>query len=285
MSQQANSSVFVRYPLTCYFILAYLGSWLIVLPYLRFGNDSIGLLPFQWPIPFPVAATLAPFTGPFLAGFIMTGIKEGRAGIRRLLARFVLWRVGFQWYLFAIVGIPAITVVGAMVLPGAFPSLHMPPVSWILMYPLTFLVTLVIGGPLGEEAGWRGFALPRMQRLQGPLVASFWLGLLWAFWHLPYFWIPQWGTPKETAFDIFWFVLAVVFVTIIYTWAFNNTKESLLIAVLIHASNDAFLLDQIFSDPLAGISNVPLVIGFGITALFIIILTGGRLGAKLTSHT
>jgi uncharacterized protein len=219
-----------------------------------------------------------PFAGPFLAAFIMTGATEGRAGTSRLLRRIVLWRVGLRWYLLALLGIPAITVLGAIVLPGVLASFQTPALSLLVTYPVSFVVSLLIGGPLGEEPGWRGFALPRLQRLQGPLVGSLVLGILWASWHLPYFWMPEWGTPKNSLLDIVWFVLADIALTVVYTWVFNNTKGSLLIVILVHASNDAFFINQLFGAPVVTDSLLPFVIGFGATAVLLVIVTQGRLG-------
>src|SRR4029078_1705605 len=91
-----DKGVLARYPLIFYFIIAYVGSWLVVLPYLR-TPGGVGLLPFDWPIPFAVSAALAPFAGPCLAAFIMTGVTQGSAGIRRLLRRIVVWRVRETW--------------------------------------------------------------------------------------------------------------------------------------------------------------------------------------------
>jgi membrane protease YdiL (CAAX protease family) len=273
---KGGAGVLARYPLSFYFIIAYTGSWLVVLPYLR-SPGGAGLLPFNWPIPFPVSAALAPFAGPCLAAFIMTGVTQGSAGIRRLLRRIVLWRVGVWWYLFALVGIPAITVLGALVLPGVPATWQAPASSLLLTYPFSFVVSMIIGGPLGEEIGWRGFALPRLQRAQGPLVGSLILGLLWAFWHLPYFWMPEWGTPKGTVLDIVWFVLADIALTFVYTWVFNNTKGSLLIVILVHASNDAFFINQLFRAPIVTDSLLPFVVGFGAAAVLLIVLTRGRL--------
>lgn len=274
----SDRNVLARYPLTFFFIIAFACSWLIMLPYLRFGH-SVGLLPFNWPVPFALSATIAPFAGPFLAAFIMTGVIEGGEGIHRLLKRIVQWRVGSIWYLFAIIGIPIITILGAIVLPGVLTSFQMP---WhpLLIYPFSFFIMLVIGGPLGEEPGWRGFALPRLQRIQGPLVGSLVLGILWALWHLPYFWMPEWGTPKNDIIDIIYFVLAALALTFIYTWVFNNTKGSLLIVILMHASNDAFFINQIFVSRLVTDTLLPFVVGFGAFALLIVILTRGKLGYK-----
>jgi membrane protease YdiL (CAAX protease family) len=272
----SHEGLVARHPLVFFFIIAYAGSWLLALPYVRFA-DGVGLLPFSWPIPFAVAAAIVPFAGPFLAGFIMAGVTEGRVGIAWWLRKIVLWRVGLRWYLFAIVGIPAIMVLGALVLPGVLSSYQTPALSVVLSYPVSFIVTFIIGGPLGEEPGWRGFALPRMQQLHGPFVANLILGPVHVLWHLPYFFIPEWGTPRATTLDIVWYTLSGIALTFIYAWVFNNTKGSVLLVILLHASVDAFFVSQIFAAPIVN-SLLPFTIGFGVVALAIIVFTQGRLG-------
>jgi membrane protease YdiL (CAAX protease family) len=272
----AREGLLARHPLVFFFIIAYAGTWLLELPYVRFADDA-GLLPFSWPIPFPVAAAVAPYAGPTLAAFIMAGVTGGRAGILRLLRRIVRWRVGLRWYLFAIVGIPAIMVLGAIVLPEVLGSFQTPALSLVLTYPVTFVVAFFIGGPLGEEIGWRGFAQPHLQRLHGPLVGSLILGPIHVFWHLPLLWVPQWGTPRDTALDLLWYFLAGFAATFIYTWLFNNTKGSVLLVTLMHTSFDAFFVERLFIAPIAA-SNLGLTIGLGALALLLITLTRGRLG-------
>jgi membrane protease YdiL (CAAX protease family) len=274
----SREGLLTRHPLVFYFIIAYGGSWLLALPYVRFGHGA-GLLPFRWPVPFPVSAAVIPFAGPFLAGFIMTGVTEGRAGIRRLLRRIVLWRVGLQWYLFALVGIPAITVLGAVVLPGVLASFRAPALSWVLTYVVSFVVAFFIGGPLGEEPGWRGFALPRLQQLYGPLAGTLLLGPLHVLWHLPYFFIPEWGTPRDTILEVSCYVLSGIALTFVYTWLFNRTKGSVLLAILAHTSVDAFNPSQFFLAPIVrGASNLPFLIAFGPVAVLLVVFTRGRLG-------
>ena len=272
----AREGLLAHHPLVFFFLIAYAGSWLLALPYVRFA-DGAGFLPFSWPIPFAVSASVIPFAGPTLAAFVMAGVTEGRAGIRRLLRRIVRWRVKLRWYLFAIVGFPALMVLGAIVLPGVLASYQTPALSLVLAYPVSFVVALIIGGPLGEEPGWRGFALPRLQRLHGPLVGSLILGPLHVFWHLPLFWIPQWGTPRDTTLDLLWYLLAGMALTFVLTWLFNNTKGSVLIAILAHASNDAFVVIPLFLAPIA-LSMLPLAISYGALALLLVVLTRGRLG-------
>ena len=271
----AREGLLARHPLVFYFIIAYAGSWLVWMP-LVLSERGTALLPFNSPLlaaAFPVGI----FMGPFLAAFVMTGATEGRAGVGRLLRRFVLWRVGLRWYLFAIVGIPAIMVLGAIVLPEVLGSFQTPALSLVLTYPVTFVVAFFIGGPLGEEIGWRGFAQPHLQRLHGPLVGSLILGPIHVFWHLPLLWVPQWGTPRDTALDLLWYFLAGFAATFIYTWLFNNTKGSVLLVTLMHTSFDAFFVERLFIAPIAA-SNLGLTIGLGALALLLITLTRGRLG-------
>jgi uncharacterized protein len=109
------------------------------------------------------------------------------------------------------------------------------------------------------------------------LVGTIILAPLHVFWHLPYFFIPQWGTPRDTFFDLLWYFLAGVAATFLHTWLFNNTKGSVLLAILMHTSFDAYFVERLFLAPIAG-SNLPLTIGFGMLALLIVVFTRGRLG-------
>jgi membrane protease YdiL (CAAX protease family) len=183
----------------------------------------------------------------------------------------VLWRVGFRWYLFAFLGIPAIMVLSVIFLPGVMASfqglaieIFLPFLGLAPLSPLPLLVLFIyiffLGGAQGEEPGWRGFALPRLQRRYGPFVGSLILGPLWAMWHLPVFWVPAWNYPP-TLLNIVMFVIAAIAFTIVMTWVFNNTKGSVFLAVLVHATFDLYmaLLNGLFPTPLVNDygSNVP----------------------------
>lgn len=154
----ADKGLLARHPLVFYFLIAYAGTWLVLVP-VALSEDGFGLLPFSSPVlgdlisgstlgdlgPYLVNLNLLLilgfFLGPFLSAFIMTGATAGRAGIRRLLRRFVLWRVGFRWYLFTFIGVPAIMVLGTVVLPGALASFEtIPP----LLAPLPLLSLFVV---------------------------------------------------------------------------------------------------------------------------------------------
>jgi membrane protease YdiL (CAAX protease family) len=223
--------------------MAYAFSWIVWSPWVL-GKDGAGLLPIQ--IPQTVVGYLnatAILCGPTVAALIMTGTIEGRAGVRTLLGRLVLWRVGIRWYLFALVGVPLIMVVGTMIYSGELPKLGaLGSLSFLPTYLLSFLLVVVLGGPLFEEIGWRGFALPRMEGLHGPLVASLILGVLWALWHLPEFLVPSWAASSGGGgiSGIILFTLTALTFTFVITWVFNNTRASILIAILVHASIDTF---------------------------------------------
>ena len=276
----AREGLLARYPVTFYFLIAYAFSWLVWVP-LALSQDGAGLLSFRSPIGASASVVAASFVGPFLSAFIMTGITEWREGIGRLLRQIVLWRVGLGWYLFTLIGIPMILVLGVIVLPGAIASFKglaslVSPRPW-----LSQIVYVFLHGPLGEEPGWRGFALPRLQRLHGPLVGSLILGPLWALWHLPFFWVPAWNFPP-TLLNIVLFVIAAIPLTIVMTWVFNNTKGSVLMAILVHASFDMsfVILNLLFTAPIVTDygSTLPVLIGLGTFALLVIALTRGRLG-------
>jgi uncharacterized protein len=278
-SSRHLQQVMERYPLFFYFLLAYAFSWIVATPYVL---SVWGFLPGFFAFTF----YLGPFLGPTLAAFIMTSVTEGKDGVHRWLRRFLIWRFGWQWYAFILLGIPALVVLGILVLPGARESFVAPQPSFVLLYVAQFLAILVLGGPLGEEPGWRGFALPRLLPRYGPLRGSLLLGVLWAGWHLPDFLTPaQHGGPGTTWSDFFTnlpiFVVEVIAMTIIFTWVFNHTRTSIFAAILLHASIDSTsTLTRVFPAPIINNTDLEVLIPFGITALLLVGLTRGRLGYR-----
>jgi membrane protease YdiL (CAAX protease family) len=259
-----QGSLLVRYPLTSFFVMAFAFSWIVWSPW-YLSEEGVGLLPF------PVSSfpwiPLGILLGPTLAAFIMTGVTEGKVGVRRLLRRIVLWRVGFRWYLFALIGVPVVMALGTIILPGGpAPLLTLGP-GYVLSYLGSFVLVTILGGPLFEEVGWRGFALPRMQPLHGPLVGSLILGLLWALWHLTEFWF----------LDIVKFGGFAIAVAVVITWVFNNTKGSVFMAILVHASIDTFGTPLLALFSPSQIAN-SFLLSFGALALVLVALTRGRLG-------
>ncbi len=176
-SASPDKGLLARHPLISFFVLAFAFSWIAWSPWVL-SEDGVGLLPYKLGAATGLLNAAATFLGPAVAAFIMTATTEGRVGIRRLLRRIVLWRVGLRWYLLAFIGVPLVMTLGTIIVPGGLASLQFLGPGYVLTYLVTFVFVLLIGGPLGEEIGWRGFALPRMQPLHGPLVGSIILGLL-----------------------------------------------------------------------------------------------------------
>ena len=267
-----------RHPLIAFFFMAYAFSWIVWIPYVLSIWHIIPVNTFS-ALTFPIGT----FLGPAFSAFIMTGLLEGDSGLGRLLHRFAFWRVGLQWYLFVLLGVPALCLLGIVVLPGALASFKAPTPIFLVHSLEQLFVVFFLGGPLAEEPGWRGFALPRLQRNYGPLRGTLLLAVLWACWHLPHFLTPAQHGGPGTTFAAFLknfpiFCLLCIALAIIITWVFNHTGGSLLIVVLLHASVDANLFPLIFLAPIVTNTDLFPVIGFGLAALVIVIVTRGRLG-------
>src|SRR5207248_3231061 len=188
-----------------------------------------------WPLPDTIVTDVPLLLGPVVAGFVMTAVVAGRAGVKQLLRRLVLWRVSPRWYLLAFVGMPALYLLGLALVPGAFSSVRLP-LSTLLLLPVFFVVLLVTGGPLLEEPGWRGFALPRLHLRWGPVVGTLILGVLWAGWHVPQYFTPVFAATNGglTVPGVAIFLVGAVSFSVVIPWAFNHTNASLVIAILIY---------------------------------------------------
>ena len=172
--------------------------------------------------------------GPLVAAVVVTARESGRAGLRSLLSRIVHWRVAPVWYGVVLLGPILLYLVGlafeVVLLSGQPPSLGgligvLPTLVIVAVYMVVFVA-------LGEEVGWRGYALPALQARYGALVSSVILGVLWALWHLPVFFNP------DTHYSNLPFVIQLAFqipVAILFTWVFNSTGGSVLMAILLHA--------------------------------------------------
>src|SRR6195952_5059068 len=274
-----RTGLLARHPLVFFFLIAYAGAWLLELPVVL-SRTGTGVLPYTLPpVVVLVLIAAATFTGPTLSAFVMVRVTEGREGPKRLLRRYVQWRGKLRWYLFVLLVIPASGVLGAIVLPGVLASYQPVTLGLVIGYPLAFVVTFVLGGPLGEEPGWRGFALPRLQVACGPLGGGVVLGVLWALWHLPLFWSGVW-TPLSVA-NIVTFIVMITLLTVVMTWVFNNVGGSLLITMLMHASFNTFankVVAPLFPAPLLNdFGLLPELVGFGLVAVVVVAATRGRL--------
>jgi uncharacterized protein len=278
----ASQGLLGRHPLVSYFLIAFVFSWLMFLPALLTYYGVLSLSP-----QIVRSLAIAGLLGPLLSGFIMTAVTERRPGLGRLLHRIVRWRVGLRWYLFALVGLPMVMVLGTIIRPAALESLDISTQPFTLAYLNAFVSMVLIGGPLFEEPGWSGFAQPRLQRLYGPFVGGLLLGGLWALWHLPGFLIPSQDLgdipPRGTVLDFIVFALALMGLRLIIIWVVNNTRSSVLMAILVHASWNTFYaaaLVQLFRAPAVLGSYLNLMMAAWALAIVVVAVTRGRLGYR-----
>ena len=258
-------SLMRRYPLISFFVLAYALSWSLESP-LVLLRDTIS--PTQALVLVILASNV-----PSLLAIVLTAIVSGRGSLRKLLGRLLIWRVDPRWYLVVVLG-PAALAGGVVALNGFLGgpalSLGMP-----LLGVAFFLAFSVFpGSALGEEIGWRGYALPRLQAGRSALSASLVLGPIWALWHLP-LWLT--GDPVRTPTLYAAFVVSVIANSVILAWVYNSTGGSLLMVVLLHAT--ANLPVTLVIDELGSRATVPVLLYFGLlvaAALVVVIWAGPK---------
>ena len=169
--------------------------------------------------------------GPLLAALVITAVVDGRRGLRELGSRMVRWRVGWPWYAAALL-IPLAVVLGTGGLNVALgapdsPVRDLELSSLVLVFALRLVVPVF--SPIGEEPGWRGFALPRLLANRSPFEATLFLGLIVAVWHVPLIFLAEEDLPPI-------FLLTTVAVTFFYTWLFIHTGGSVLMTIVAHAA-------------------------------------------------
>ncbi len=170
---------------------------------------------------------------PTISATIITYMLSRWTGLGDLYSRIVRWRFGVQWYALVVIGVPLIGYVVS--------RLAAEPVRYDLSTPLlvlTFLLGQLILGPLGEELGWRGFALPRLLQRFSPLGASLLLGAIWGVWHLPSFFV---SSLVQSSLTIPLFLFGALCMSILATWLYLHTGGSVLITVLFHLAFNAAL--------------------------------------------
>lgn len=175
-----------------------------------------------------MALGLVGTVAPSLVAVALTARTEGRAAVGALLGRIFLWDVGARWYVFAVGYIAAIKLGVAVVhraATGAWPVFGH--TRWYLLIVATIFSTPV---QAGEEVGWRGYALPRLRERIGPLGASLVIGVLWTLWHVPMLTLQ--GITEPKLYPVF--LALMTGGSVLFTWIYQHTRGSLLLAVLAH---------------------------------------------------
>jgi membrane protease YdiL (CAAX protease family) len=219
-----------RWPLAAYIVLVFGLEWLLVLLLQSIATPMMALFIGAWL--------------PNIAGVLITAAADGREGLRRLFSRVVRWQVGFKWYVIAwwapiIIVMLALSIyaLSGHALPAMAPE--------ALVIPL--LLVNVVLGPLGEELGWRGTALPLLQARWNVLTSSLVLGVVWGLYHVPTFLLP--GLPQNNVPPLA-FLLGAVGLNIFMVWMFNHTHGSLIMPFLAHWAFN-------FAGSASGIYGVP----------------------------
>ncbi|HVG47532.1 MAG TPA: CPBP family intramembrane glutamic endopeptidase, partial [Rubellimicrobium sp.] len=201
-----------RHQVGVFFTVALGFSWAAFVPYAR-AEDGIPWFTF----------------GPAIAAILMAALIGGWSALKTLLASVIRWHVAPVWYLVAL-GLPFLIQLVAVWLNPRFGA---PAPNWSAIPPLAQVLPMValfavFSGPLGEEIGWRGFALPRLLERHSALMASLILGAVWAVWHLPLILVDDF-----TTYGAFMPVIAAI----VFTWVHQNTRGSVLLAILMHVSH------------------------------------------------
>jgi membrane protease YdiL (CAAX protease family) len=253
-----------RHPLAAFLLLTYGLSWALWIPLDIFRDAAAG--------PYTSLALLIGSNIPSAVAIVLTLVGFGWGATRKLLGRLLIWRISWRWYLVLLA--PTALVVGTITLVavtrgGPTAALAVPLVSAIIAVAfMTFP-----GSALGEEIGWRGFALPRVQSRRTALTASLVIGSLHGLWHLP-LWLRGDADHLLSLYPAF--LIQALALAVIYTWLYNSSKGSLLLVVLFHTATNAPLTLVLL--PL-GIENwvLPfwLMAGFTVVAALVVIAVFG----------
>jgi membrane protease YdiL (CAAX protease family) len=224
-----------RNSVLCYFIIAYAVSWSFEIP---LALSQQGLISAWVPMWLHYFVALGPLT----AALVMTSLTEGRSGLRALIARIFKWRIDVLYYAFAIllpVGLFAVASALNRMITGSWPDLALLGEVDYLPYltPLGALGIWFLTFAFGEETGWRGYALPHLQKTRSVATATLILGILWVGWHLPmFFYRDTYMKMGIMAFPML--ALSLLFAAMIFTWLYNSTGGSLWIVIVFHAVFD-----------------------------------------------
>jgi membrane protease YdiL (CAAX protease family) len=265
------------YPLLLFFLSSFVLTW--------------GYFWLIWaPLRLPASLIALGGFGPAVSAFLVLAITSGMPGVLRLLRSIVHWRVGVRWYLLALIGLPLLNLLAFLVVPGSLSDFVAPNSRFLRVYLSEMAMSVTIGiAPLWEEVGWRGFALPHIQRQYGPVLGTIILGALWGVWHLPFFFGPLAQTgPDATLLGatvaLIEFSIGLTGLSVVMTWMLNNCGGSTLLAILIHAAFDSSGLALVALFPSTSPHYLPvhyqtfgIAIVFSIAALVLIVVTKGDL--------
>ena len=256
-------------PVTSMYAIMFTLTWSVMIPQALYSQGILSS-----PLPEPIEILTGWFPG--IAAILVAAVVTGKAGVRELLSRFLIWRVGFRWY-FSSVFLLAFLILGGIGLHVFYGGI-MPVIPaagtpfWQIA--LVFIVFVLLGVLINtEEIAWRGFALPRLQDRYGALAAALLITVPEVMLHLPLFWVES--NPFFQTVGIYWFSAFSAGVVFIYVYTFNMTEGSLLIVTLLHASQNAWA--NLLSDNTVRPFQFTVVLIWVVT-VGLVAVTRGRLG-------
>jgi uncharacterized protein len=273
MKDNALLGIIRRYPFLSFLVFTFLISWI---PWFA-GQGGVFVY------------------GPSIAGIAVIALLHGKDGIKNVMKKAIRGRVHPVWWVAALL-LPCILTLGAICV-NSLMGQRIPEFTFLLkewyLAPVFFIST-IIGGPLGEEFGWRGFALPCLQKKSGPLLASVIIGAVWGVWH-----IPQFFTQGTFHYVIGLsllpvFVAGEIMLSTIMCWIYNKTKGSLLLGGFLFHNADNFwgvvlMTGVTMSSALSGGGSESTldmrlwtisIIVYAVFAIMLVAATKGRLGYK-----
>jgi membrane protease YdiL (CAAX protease family) len=269
-----------RYPVGVYFGLAYLVTWLIWTPLVL---DALGLASLRLPDWWHYAGAV----GPISAAVAVTLIAWGRRGVWSLFAQLRPSRLSRRWTLFALgspVALFALAAAAVGAITGEWPTYegiaktqNLP----ALGLALTWLVHLVTFG-IGEEAGWRGFALPRLQARHGAVGATLLLALGWGLWHLPTFIYSPGMRELGLGGTVGW-AIGLVAGAFFLTWLYNSSRAALLGVVLWHTTFNVLVASEAAAGSIAAVMTM-VILGAGILLFMVRPQAGFPTADRMAPH-
>lgn len=269
-----------RRPLTAYLVLAVVPAWIAWLP-LILGRNGLRIINQDVPV---AEAILGPFVGPLLAAIAVSAAIGGGSAVRALMRRMVTFRGAWGSLLVAVL-VPVLVNLVAGLAVGAGSGSGPGDRAAVLSFPVTLVVTLIVGGPLGEEPGWRGFLYPQLAIDDRPAwLAAVQTGVIWSLWHLPLLlFVPSWRSDVPVATYLPAYVVTLTSVTVVLVWLMNRSEGSLVPPLFGHAALNAAgaflsiaLTDRAAEDHATALTLVTAALYLA-TAIGVVTLTRGRL--------
>jgi membrane protease YdiL (CAAX protease family) len=217
------------HPLLAYVLLTYALSWAYWVPLVLSGYVVR---------PGSAATQFPALVAPMVAAVALTAVTRGSEGVRDLASRILRWRVPARWWLFA-VGTPLVLLAVALIALALGPGLPglgaFGRTAGLPHWGVLFVWAAFVVGGLGEEAGWRGYALPALRRRHGLLTSSMLLVPVWAGWHLPLFFLLQ-SYRDLGAVGVPGLLIGLACASIVLAWLYESASSSVLIAALWHGT-------------------------------------------------